>query len=172
MEATSINILNTLFWICLSFTILFFIIAVVLFFVFDIKKIFDIKTGRARAKVVKEMKAANESTGRLQVPLKPQTSKLSKNRKNTSRPPAVIPPKPEERENFYHSEKKTAESTGEQATALLQENTFSEPVFAETSVLSSPAQGHTDNLKIKNDENTIGFRVIKKSLYIHTNERI
>ena len=87
-------------------------------------------------------------------------------------PESIIPPKPEERENFYHREKKTAESTGEQATALLQENTFSEPVFAETSVLSSPAQGHTDNLKIKNDENTIGFRVIKKSLYIHTNERI
>ena len=68
MGASVINTMNTLFWICLSFTVLFFIISVVLFFVFDIRTIFNMKTGRAQAKTVKEMKAANEITAAMKKP--------------------------------------------------------------------------------------------------------
>ena len=77
MDTSFIGVLSTLFWICLSFTILFFIISVILFFVFDIRTIFNFRTGRARAKAVKEMSAANENTGRLRIDGKTQTSKLS-----------------------------------------------------------------------------------------------
>lgn len=60
-----ISVLNTGFIICLSAAILFFVISVVLFFVFDIKTIYMIRSGRAQAKSVKEMQEANAGTGRL-----------------------------------------------------------------------------------------------------------
>ena len=53
-----ISIFRICFYVCLAFTILFFIISVVLFFLFDIKTIFNIRTGRAKQKTIKEMQAA------------------------------------------------------------------------------------------------------------------
>ena len=76
-----ISIFRICFYICLAFTILFFIISVVLFFLFDIKTIFNIRTGRAKQKTIKEMQAAYNSTGRLRVDGKTLTSQLSKNDK-------------------------------------------------------------------------------------------
>ena len=76
-----ISIFRICFYVCLAFTILFFIISVVLFFLFDIKTIFNIRTGRAKQKTIKEMQAANNSTGRLRVDGKTLTSQLSKNDK-------------------------------------------------------------------------------------------
>lgn len=73
-----ISIFRICFYVCLAFTILFFIISVVLFFLFDIKTIFNIRTGRAKQKTIKEMQAANNSTGRLRVDGKTLTSQLSK----------------------------------------------------------------------------------------------
>ena len=80
-----INILQTCQHIAIAFLILFFIISIVLFFLFDIRKIFNIRTGRAKAKTVSEMSKANATTGRLRVGGKTVTSELSneekKNRK-------------------------------------------------------------------------------------------
>lgn len=93
MNSTSgIDILNTCFMVALAFTILFFIISVVLFFVFDIRTILSIKTGRAQQKTISEMKKANASTGRLRVDGKTMTSKLSEEDKKKARTPAVVPP--------------------------------------------------------------------------------
>lgn len=172
MGASVISTMNTLFWICLSFTVLFFIISVVMFFVFDIRTIFNIKTGRAQAKTVKEMKAANESTGRLRVAGKTQTSKLTESEKNASRVQAVTPPSKEEKSNYYNS--------GSDETELLKANEADssyqapaqEQTFAETSVLSENQISYTDDIGYNSDEKQIGFKVIKKSLYVHTNEMI
>ena len=78
MENNAISVLNTLFYVCLSLCIVFFIITVVLFFLFDIRAIFSIRTGRAKRKTVDEMMAANANTGRLRVGGKTLTSKLDK----------------------------------------------------------------------------------------------
>ncbi|MBQ6181467.1 MAG: hypothetical protein IJK31_07240 [Ruminococcus sp.] len=56
------------FIICIAFAILFFIISVILFFVFHIKDIFDIKTGRAQKRKIDEMEKENALTGRLITP--------------------------------------------------------------------------------------------------------
>ncbi len=89
-----INVLSSGFWVCFVMAILFFIISIVLFFIFDIKSIFDIKTGRAKARTVKEMNEVNASTGRLKVAGKPktQTTKLSESEKKKKRVPAVMTP--------------------------------------------------------------------------------
>ena len=167
MDSSVISILNTSFWVCLSFAILFFLISIVLFFVFDIRTIFNIKTGRAQAKTVKEMKAANESTGRLRVDGKTQTSKLTNEGKDTDRAPAVAPPGSQETNQQY--------SSGSEETEVLFQNpswNVNNMNYAETSVLSS---NMTDEFNGKNDleaVNNINFRIVKKTVLIHTGEII
>ena len=63
-----IGLYHSGFIICLAFAILFFIVSVVLFFVFHIKEIFDMKTGRAQKKKIDEMEKENALTGRLITP--------------------------------------------------------------------------------------------------------
>lgn len=89
-----INIFETGFIICLAFCILFFIISVVLFFVFDIKTIFSIRTGRAQKKKIGEMTQQNELTGRLisgssskSAPSMSFSTKLNKIKKNIGEKP-------------------------------------------------------------------------------------
>ena len=59
------NIFNIAFIAVLVMGIVFLIISVVLFFVFDIKTIYSIRSGRAEAKAIKEMSQANAQSGRL-----------------------------------------------------------------------------------------------------------
>lgn len=59
------SLLSTCFYICIVLSVLFFIVAIVLFFLFDIKTIFNIRTGRAKKKTISEMQAANNKTGRM-----------------------------------------------------------------------------------------------------------
>lgn len=172
MGASVINTMNTLFWICLSFSVLFFIISIVLFFVFDIRTIFNIKTGRAQAKTVKEMKAANESTGRLRVAGKTQTSKLSDREKAVAREPAVKPPAEDEKKQYYSGGDETEVLQEDEGTEVLGTPPAQEPFYAETSVLSEIDTRHTEDIQSDNGESKIGFRVVKKQMYIHTNEMI
>lgn len=169
MDTSVIGTLNTCFWVCLSFTVLFFIISIILFFAFDIKTIFNIKTGRAQTKTIKEMKAANESTGRLRVDGKTQTTKLTEKEKDESRAPAVVPPEPEVRNQFYNG--------GSEDTEILPQPDIPKPQygntdFAETSVLSENMIDYSDNSGFAEKTGNINFRIVKKVIYIHTNEVI
>ena len=83
-----ISFFNTAFVICFAGTILFFVISLVLFFVFDIRTIYMIRSGRAQAKTVKEMQEANADTGRLRVGNKTQTTRQKK--KNQTTEPSQI----------------------------------------------------------------------------------
>lgn len=60
-----ISMLNTGFIICLVLTIVFFLISVLLFFVFDIKNVFLVRTGRAARKEIQKLQNDNFNTGRL-----------------------------------------------------------------------------------------------------------
>lgn len=169
MDTSVISTLNTCFWVCLSFTILFFVISVILFFVFDIKTIFNIKTGRAQAKIVKEMKIANESTGRLRVDGKTQTSKLSEEEKDVSRAPAVVSPEPDTKNQYYNS--------GSEDTAVLSHNDvknteYSDLNYAETSVLSNNMTDDFNEPVFSEETNSVNFKVVKKVICVHTNEII
>lgn len=50
-----INIFHTLFYVCLALCIVFLILSVIFFFKFDIRNIFNTKTGRSVRKTVQSM---------------------------------------------------------------------------------------------------------------------
>lgn len=61
-----IGIYRTCFYICLGVMLLGLSSAVILFFKFDIKTIFLIRTGRAARQTIRKMAETNARTGRLQ----------------------------------------------------------------------------------------------------------
>ena len=179
MESTSlINIFDTCFKVCFAFTVLFLIISVILFFLFDIRAIFSIRTGRAKSKTVKEMENSNNTTGRLRVGGKTQTSKLSEADRRKTRGPVVVPPSSsvsgcapnmEIQDSDYgatevlptdnNQTELLSDDGGDKTSRLSVENTED---FGETSVLSQKDQ-ETIN---------INFQVVKKIILIHTEEVI
>lgn len=59
------EILRIGFFVCLAVAILFLILSVLLFFMFDIPGILSSRSGKTKAKTIKEMEETNSTTGRL-----------------------------------------------------------------------------------------------------------
>lgn len=60
-----VNVFGTLSVVCFVLAAVFAVFAVIMFFIFDIRNIFDMRTGRAQKRVITEMEAENALTGRL-----------------------------------------------------------------------------------------------------------
>lgn len=60
-----INVYHIGFTVCLILSCVFFIVSVILFFKFDIRKIIDMKTGRGAKKTIQKMEEINAKTGKL-----------------------------------------------------------------------------------------------------------
>ena len=60
-----INMFHTLFYVCLGLCIVFMILSVIFFFKFDIRNIFNARTGRSLRKTVQSMEEKNARTGSL-----------------------------------------------------------------------------------------------------------
>lgn len=60
-----IPIYHGLFYACMAGTVLFAALAVLLFFRFDIRHVFNVQSGRAEKMTVERMRAENAATGRL-----------------------------------------------------------------------------------------------------------
>ena len=162
-----INVLQTCQHIAIAFLILFFIISIVLFFLFDIRKIFNIRTGRAKAKTVSEMSKANATTGRLRVGGKTVTSELNneekKNRKkhktdNYNNLP-LQPPIPPNQSNQYEP---TSSSYPFEGTSMPTEKLASNEGADATTVLN-------DNSP---DYQAKKFVITKKIVSVNTSETI
>ena len=186
-----ISIFRICFYVCLAFTILFFIISVVLFFLFDIKTIFNIRTGRAKQKTIKEMQAANNSTGRLRVDGKTLTSQLSKNDKNDKknikkRENIIVPPQTEPVKEQYVNQSKTPYGDGSENTTVLQPQAEPTAVLSQPDIQSYDPGAQTTQQLFESDMNNIGydnsfaydnvqnvnFQIVKKLVVIHTDEII
>lgn len=185
-----ISIFRICFYICLAFTILFFIISAVLFFLFDIKTIFNIRTGRAKQKTIKEMQAANNSTGRLRVDGRTLTSQLSKNDKKNAKkkketvivPPQTEPPRQQKNENYSHtsfgdgSENTTVLPQDAEPTAVLSQPDIQsyDPGAQPTQQLSEGDMNNSgyDNSFAYDNAPSMNFQVVKKLVVIHTDEMI
>lgn len=63
-----INMFHILFYVCLGLCIVFLILSVIFFFKFDIRNIFNAKTGRSVRKTVQSMEEKNARTGSLRRP--------------------------------------------------------------------------------------------------------
>lgn len=194
------SVLNTAFIICLAMTILFFVISAVLFFVFDIRTIYMIRSGRAQAKTIKEMQNANAGTGRLRVGKKTQTAALKKEK---VRKAEVAPPQPynyqqPQPQMYYGSDSDRTEqlspqngnyasydgseqttllnpSDGSEQTTLLYSNEGSDQTTvlntqAETSVLNRPVSAPVAQPVENNEQSAVFFEVIKKVIVCDTDE--
>lgn len=63
-----IDTFHTLFYVCLGLCIVFLILSAIFFFKFDIRNIFNAKTGRSVRKTVQSMEEKNARTGSLRRP--------------------------------------------------------------------------------------------------------
>lgn len=59
------EILRIGFFVCLGVAVLFLILSILLFFMFDIRGVISSRSGKTRQKTIKEMEETNSSTGRL-----------------------------------------------------------------------------------------------------------
>lgn len=171
-----INILNTCFTLCLAFTILFFIISVVLFFVFDIRTVFNIRSGRAQAKTVKEMQEANSNTGRLRVGKQTQTAKLTgfstHGKPPVSREQQTTEQLPRSNQGADATTVLSTENSGADETQLLsQDESFTE-VLNNNSVPSEPVQVDFSHTQSTPEVAIINFEVVKKVICRGTDEVI
>lgn len=186
----SISIFHTGFVICLAGAILFLVITAVLFFVFDIKTIYAIRSGRAQAKTVKEMELTNSSTGRLRTAKKPRASaqsdkkKTSMKKSSSNRPPAVQPPVkasvPPTVQDAYSDDSQSVteklspdthsenESDAENTVLLSQANTVPAPEqSSETVVLNSGGEQTA-----RQSSAPVHFEIVKKIMRLDTDEVI
>lgn len=181
----AISLLKTGFIICLSAAIIFFVITVVLFFLFDIKTIFMIRSGRAQAKSVKEMQEANANTGHLRN-VKGAGSKMAKKGTEKKRTqeiaPPVAPPAPPESVPYHEitppdeqvTEELFIDETVSQTEVLQREapaDIVPETGYSETTVLSEVTDQTFDS-KPSHKQSGIYFEVIKKIVIRDTEEVI
>lgn len=190
-----LSVLNTTFVICLAMTILFFVISVILFFLFDIKTIYMIRSGRAQAKTVKEMEEINSSTGRLRGS---SNSHDKDHKKKNKKAPVILPqtetqaqPDPAgyaEGTELLNDESETTEKLSASANTQAH-NSFSFDGSSQTTVLAQEAE--TSVLDIETETTVLGqqtqaqpsfdngtevvatfFDVVKKIIISDTNEVI
>ena len=157
-----ISTLETCFNIFVAFTVLFFVISVVLFFLFDIRTIFSIKTGRAKSKTIKEMQEVNSKTGRLRVGGKTVTAQLTEKDREvfgTQQPNPDSPPVPE-----YENTAGSAETE-----VLSTNNSEYFPDTPPTEQLSNMTADEQNNNRQIID---VHFQVYEKNIVVHSDEMI
>lgn len=179
-----ISILKTSLSVCIAFAILFFIISVILFFLFDIRTIFNIRTGRAKRKTVQEMQEANNRTGRLRVDGKTLTSQLSKEDRQRATKDGVKHRKHhhskmvdyEMNSGYENTPPVSSQNDGDRPTEVLQQNYYEEyslgsaPTSQLSEVSTAPTYNHPQIPIEKCDD--IHFIVKKRVVIIHTNETL
>jgi len=165
-----IEILKTGYIICLVLTIMFFLISVLLFFVFDIKQVFLVRTGRAAKRDIRKLEEENFNTGRLSQYKAgnrnfsnsgslensqelPKTEQMSQN-------PVPVPPAPPNVSGVQESFATTV--LGQNDTTVLNNEFTTVLNNGATTVLSQGMQGAIHE--------TRKFRVVKKEMHIHTEE--
>lgn len=153
----SLSTLNTLFYVFLSLTIVFFLISVLLFFIFDIRRVFMIITGRAARRDIKKIQDESFQTGRLSR----NGSATTLYNGSGSLAESDELSKTEDVSSVAQSQTGTYAGEGD-ATTLLEEGTTVLNVD-ETTVLN---KGSSENVKIGK------FVITRKEINIHTDEVI
>lgn len=153
VENGLVEILNTGYIVCLVLTIIFFLLTILLFFVFDIRKIYMIRSGKAAKRDIKKLEEKNFKTG-----------SLAKN--NLQNSMYGESGEFEESEDLGKTEKidrNTDRNTDNATTVLVQEET-TVLAMGETTVLSSKI---SDNVS-----RNWKFNIIVREILIHTEETI
>lgn len=181
-----INILHTGFVISMAITIVFLLITVLLFFVFDIRQVFMIRSGKAAKRDIRKLEEENFKTGRLSDSPAGQrfnTSSFSgpltggfdsqKLAEKEQKAPQIVPPqRPQDNATTLLGQNETTLLNGESttvldtgATTVLNEGATTVLNAGATTVLNSGMQN------LNPGQNRM-FNILKKEVHIHTDEVI
>lgn len=147
-----ISILDIFMKVTLVAAILFFVLAVLFFFLFKIPQIYMIKTGKAQRKTIEQMRAINAETGRLSNAGTGMTGIFGSSSDLVS-----------------DNHQQTTENQGASETSVLMPETS---VLSENSATANAEQGMTNMLNNGADESKGKFVIVKKIMEIHTQEVI
>ncbi|MCB6415392.1 hypothetical protein LI221_10010 [Faecalimonas umbilicata] len=175
-----INLYHTAFLVFLILTIVFFVISIALFILFDIRGIFDMKSGRGAKKAIQKMQELNDQTGKLRQDVVANTP-VSLDAGNR-----IASPPTEKRSDAPAASVGSAAvaNTGAQQTELLDEGSRETTILAdqglqatallhhdnETTVLSSVQMQETAQPEAKKLPGA--FKIEKEILWIHTEEML
>lgn len=158
-----INFYHTAFIIFLILAIIFAVISVILFFHFNIRGIFDMRTGRGARKTIQKMEEINAQTGKLRQDVVMHTPIMLNAEDRISAPPTE-PMKGGEQETELLAETQAEETAllqGAEETTLLQGS-------EETTVLSAaPEEQQSEQKKFSG-----AFKIEKEIMWIHTDEML
>ena len=184
--------LNIATYVCLALCGLFFVLSIVLFFVFNIPLIFNIRTGRAKKKTIEEMQKANSQTGRLRQNGKTLTSRLDEGFKAPSSvPPQVaaqmamqMQQQAEQNTTFTVQSVNRVSTDGTEMTGALPNqapaaaaqtafNVGAAAAVAETSLLSEAGEtsvldNSSETTVLSGGMNSSEFQILQKIIHIHT----
>lgn len=147
-----IDIYHTAYIACLVLTIVFLALSIFFFFKFEIKKIFDMKTGRGAKRSIREMEEINAKTGKLRT--NDMTGRLSKQLR------------PEERITYpVTSPNPHPQPTGARDEGMMETEVLSG--ISETTLLSQNGNEETQHREIALPG---AFRIKKEIMWIHTKE--
>lgn len=147
-----ISVLDIFMKVTLVAAILFFVLAVLFFFLFKIPQIYMIKTGKAQRKTIEQMRAINAETGRLSNAGTGMTGIFGSSSDLVS-----------------DNHQQTTENQGASETSVLMPETS---VLSENSATANAEQGVTNILNNGADESKGKFVIVKKIMEIHTQEVI
>ena len=165
-----IDTFHTLFYVCLGLCIAFLILSVIFFFKFDIRNIFNTKTGRSVRKTVQSMEEKNARTGSLRRPAgRGYTGTLARSG-GIGRTGGLSPSKRLGKvRNVDMNELIQPPSRPTEALGSEQQNTSS----METQVLSPEDLVSTlEQIQKEADQSQGMFRIEKYTMLIHTDEVI
>ncbi len=174
-----IKIYHVAFLIFLVLAIVFFVISVILFFRFNIRGIFDMKTGRGAKRTIQKMKEMNDQTGKLRQSVGTSGAIAEQPEHRIEPPkagnqavysPAQAQPVSERRkpENVY--------TDGSQKTDGLMEDGSSETTLlssgGETTLLSQNQNQEKEAKQPDKPELPGAFKIEKEILWVHTEEML
>lgn len=183
-----IKIYHTAFVVCLVLGILFLIIAVFMFFKFDIKKIVDMRTGRGAKKTIQKMEEINARTGKLRQDMVPHTPlRLNPDERITYPVTAANPTPPGTAPKAEPGQTERMQSNVSQQNVASQNVNTAADGSGETELLSNAGNDETTILYHESETTVLSanmtqetqqrkpvlpgaFKIEKEIIWIHTNE--
>ncbi len=172
--AKLLEILQMGYIICLVLAIVFFLISVLLFFVFDIRNIFLIRTGRAAKRDIRKLAEKNFQTGQLRRPDAGKYDMSNSGSLDESQETDVTEPMGKETDAVQQSQfiSQGEQETGAEGTTVLGQNETTVLNGEFTTVLNAGATTVLNQEEAERIGRKRVFILIKNEMYIHTEEII
>lgn len=172
-----ISIYHTAFLVFLILTIIFLLVSVILFFKFNIRGIFDLKTGRGAKKAIQKMEEINAQTGKLRQEVVTNTPVRLTPEERIASPPTekrTGNQKMEPPTDQGSQETELLSGQGSQETELLSNQEAQKTMFVkdynETTVLSQDQLEETPQPEKINLPGA--FKIEKEIMWVHTEEML